>query len=45
MSVVYYVLGTEALPYYLTIFAIGLFQGGPYNNISGTIVIELSHTK
>jgi OPA family glycerol-3-phosphate transporter-like MFS transporter 3 len=34
-------LGDASLPYYFLIFGIGLFQGGPYNNISSVIAIDV----
>lgn len=44
MVTIKYGLGTEAIYYYFLVFGIGVFQGGPYNAISGAVVIELSNT-
>ncbi|CAD8046763.1 unnamed protein product [Paramecium sonneborni] len=42
MLVIRFCLDLIVWPYYLCILAIGIFQGGPYNNISGVISIELT---
>ncbi|CAD8054033.1 unnamed protein product [Paramecium sonneborni] len=42
MLVIRFCLDLIVWPYYLFILAIGIFQGGPYNNISGVISIELT---
>ena len=44
MVMIRYVLGTDPIQYYFFVFAMGIFQGGPYNTISGAIVVELSNT-
>jgi sugar phosphate permease len=44
MLLVKYTLGSAVLGYYFVMFGIGVFQGGPYNMISGAIAIELSNT-
>ena len=42
MLIIRFILDIIVWPYYLCILAIGIFQGGPYNNISGVISIELT---
>lgn len=42
MTVVKFIIPFEPLPYFIIIFAIGFFLGGPYNIISAAISIDLA---
>mgnify|MGYP001810242909 CR=1 FL=1 len=42
MLMIRFLLKSDPLPYYFVVLGIGFFQGGPYNNISGVISIELT---
>lgn len=44
MLIVKYILTENPIPYYFVILLMGLTLGGPYNNCSGVIGIELSAT-
>jgi hypothetical protein len=42
MVIINYVLGTNAVPYYFVILAIGLTFGGCYNMVGSTITLDLA---